>query len=297
MNREILGFQVHDSPTKPRSQPPRQLDLQRLYPAVIFVPLFYVIVRHFPPSVFFLLVTGAALFALWEFYDVYFKGQPRQLSAAIGLGTLTIVLGIIQWSDMIAIPLILMVIIVTILFSYMNFPDYFKRLTIPTHTGILFGVLYIGISLGHLLLIRKLGHGDLLIFFVVLVTWSADVGAYYTGVTIGRRPIAPRLSPKKTVEGFAGGLLVAVLTACASRFWFLPSLSLLDCFAIGTLLASIGLLGDLAESAFKRSSGVKDSGTLIPGHGGMLDRLDSLLLTAPAFYYYVLLFKGPTALL
>jgi phosphatidate cytidylyltransferase len=154
-------------------------------------------------------------------------------------------------------------------------------------TVLVMGVLYIGLTLSYLLLIRGLPDGVLLIFFVVVVTWAGDTGAYLAGKSLGRRALAPVISPKKTYEGLAGGLLLACALALAAREWFLPVLSPGDCLLLGLLLTMTGLIGDLTESAIKRSAGFKDSGSLIPGHGGMLDRLDSLLFTAPAFYYYV----------
>jgi phosphatidate cytidylyltransferase len=140
-------------------------------------------------------------------------------------------------------------------------------------------------------LTRALEGGEFLIFFLVLVTWAGDAGAYYTGRSLGRRQLAPVISPNKTVEGLLGGLILAVAAALVARAWFLPSFSVADCVAIGLLLTMAGALGDLTESVLKRSAGVKDSGTVIPAHGGMLDRLDSLLFAAPAFYYYVTLVK------
>jgi phosphatidate cytidylyltransferase len=154
------------------------------------------------------------------------------------------------------------------------------------------GVLYIGLTLGCLLLTRALPEGEFLVFFVVLVTWAGDTGAYISGKTMGRHPLAPVISPKKTVEGLIGGVVLALVVAALSRLWFLPAVSLLDAVVLAALLTLAGLLGDLAESAIKRSVNQKDSGRLIPGHGGMLDRLDSLLFTAPCFYYYVTLVKG-----
>jgi phosphatidate cytidylyltransferase len=154
------------------------------------------------------------------------------------------------------------------------------------------GVLYIGLTLSCLLLTRALPEGEFLVFFVVLVTWAGDTGAYISGKTMGRHPLAPVISPKKTVEGLIGGVVLALVVAALSRLWFLPAVSLLDAVVLAALLTLAGLLGDLAESAIKRSVNQKDSGRLIPGHGGMLDRLDSLLFTAPCFYYYVTLVKG-----
>jgi phosphatidate cytidylyltransferase len=145
--------------------------------------------------------------------------------------------------------------------------------------------------LGHLLLTRALARGEFLIFFVVLVTWAADTGAYYVGTVLGKHRLAPVISPNKTVEGLIGGVVLAVVAALVAQAWFLPDFSITDCLATGIILSVAGLFGDLAESAMKRSAGVKDSGWLLPAHGGMLDRLDSMLFTAPAFYYYMVLFK------
>jgi phosphatidate cytidylyltransferase len=157
---------------------------------------------------------------------------------------------------------------------------------------LVFGVLYVPFLLGHLLLTRAWVDGEFLVFFVVLVTWAADTGAYYSGTLFGRRRLAPVISPNKTVEGLVGGLGLALLAALTARAWFLPSFSIADCIATGLLLAVAGTCGDLAESAMKRSADVKDSGWLLPAHGGVLDRLDSMLFTAPAFYYYMVLVKG-----
>ncbi|MGD8238214.1 MAG: phosphatidate cytidylyltransferase [Armatimonadota bacterium] len=124
------------------------------------------------------------------------------------------------------------------------------------------------------------------IFLVVMVTWTADTGAYALGKTIGRRPLAPRLSPKKTIEGALGFLLSSVGTAvlcCA-----LMGVPLRHACAIGAIIGVVGQLGDLAESALKRDMDIKDSGTIIPGHGGILDRCDALLFAMPAAYYYLL---------
>jgi phosphatidate cytidylyltransferase len=151
----------------------------------------------------------------------------------------------------------------------------------------LFGVLYLGLTLGTLPMTRLLPQGEWLIFFLLLVTWASDTGAYYVGTLFGRHQLAPTISPKKTVEGLVGGFFGAIIVAYTARWWFLPELSGLDCLILATLLTITGLWGDLTESAMKRSVGTKDSGGILPGHGGMLDRLDSLLFTAPVFYYYV----------
>lgn len=152
------------------------------------------------------------------------------------------------------------------------------------------GLFYVPLLLGHFILLRQLHHGVELIFFVLLVTWLADTGGYVFGLSIGKHPLAPTLSPKKTIEGLVGGVVFAALGAYACQLWFAPFFSTGQCAMLGITLALIGAVGDLCESGIKRSVNVKDSGTIIPGHGGVLDRIDSLLLTGPALYYYLWLY-------
>lgn len=123
------------------------------------------------------------------------------------------------------------------------------------------------------------------LLFVIVVTWLSDTGAYLIGRLVGRRPLIPRISPKKTVEGLIGGLACAGLTAIIANAAFGLDGHWLSMLGIGLVLAVIGVVGDLAESMIKRQAGVKDSGSLIPGHGGMLDRLDALLFTWTAGWF------------
>ncbi|GJL62622.1 MAG: phosphatidate cytidylyltransferase [Nitrospirales bacterium] len=271
---------------------PHRFTLQRVYPALIFAPLFYIFIRYLPPAAFFALIFIVASLAFWEFTKVTLPTPPSSLSSTFWIGSVGLLLAAFQWTNYLLPITISTFIVVVLLLIFMFIPQLLKK-RLPQPVAVLFGIFYIGLCLGHLLRIRQLESGDLLIFFVIVVTWAADTGGYYIGASIGKRPIAPRLSPKKTVEGFIGGIIFSVALAILSHFWFLPSISLHHCLIIGILLACVGLLGDLAESAFKRNAGVKDSGSLIPGHGGILDRIDSLLLTAPTFYYYMLLTNGP----
>lgn len=265
-------------------------DRRRLYAALVFIPLFYVLVRYLPPIAFFGLVVGAAWLALIELYRLHFPKQAT-LEIVIGVAMTTIVLSHLQWPDALPSRPLFVFVIAAILFFYLVSRHDFSR-SLADVSVLIFGTLYIGFTLGHLLLTRALPDGIFLIFFVVLVTWAGDTGAYYTGVSIGRTPLAPKISPNKTVEGLLGGCLLAVMIALIARAWFIPSLTIVDAVVLGIVLTLAGLIGDLSESTFKRGAGVKDSGGLIPGHGGMLDRLDSLLLTAPTYYYYVTLVKG-----
>ena len=126
-----------------------------------------------------------------------------------------------------------------------------------------------------------------LILLLLCLIWATDTGAYYTGKTFGKHKFAPSISPNKTWEGTLGGLALACVVAAAFKETLLPDLTWLDAGILALLGGGWGQMGDLFESAFKRSCGVKDSGTLLPGHGGVLDLFDSLIFTAPAYYLYL----------
>ena len=274
-----------------RSVTNKRFDLRRLYIAVLCIPLLYVLIRYLPPYAFFSFVVGAALLAVNEFYRLHFGQERIPLELALGLGSTGLLLATMQWPgvmpDQAMWLLILFVVMISRLFST-------RALTRATSDSaiLLFGVVYVGLTLGHLLLLRALEDGIFLIFFLLLTTWGSDTGAYVVGKTLGRKKLAPVISPNKTVEGFLGGLVLGTSMALVARLWFLPAFAIGDCVVLGLLLAGVGTLGDLVESVLKRGAGVKDSSTLIPGHGGILDRVDGLLFTAPTFYYYLTLVKG-----
>ncbi len=127
------------------------------------------------------------------------------------------------------------------------------------------------------------------IVMLLATIWVCDTAAYFCGLAFGRHKLFERVSPKKTWEGAIGGLIFAILMALAAHYWFVRDLQWWDAIVIGFIVGTIGQMSDLAESLFKRDAGVKDSSSLIPGHGGVLDRFDSEMLTAPLVYLYLLL--------
>jgi phosphatidate cytidylyltransferase len=161
---------------------------------------------------------------------------------------------------------------------------------IPALSVTLLGILYVSWLLSHLVLLRGLPYGKEFLFYLLLVVWSGDTGAYYVGSYFGTHRLAPVVSPKKTIEGAIGGLIVSLLASCIAKWTFLPLFNYRDCISLGILLAVISQLGDLCESLLKRAVNVKDSGTILPGHGGILDRLDGVMFAAPVLYYYTILF-------
>jgi phosphatidate cytidylyltransferase len=151
------------------------------------------------------------------------------------------------------------------------------------------GVLYVVLLGGHLVALRMGFDQRLsahLLFFFFLVIMGSDTGAYYTGRAFGRHKLAPQVSPGKTWEGAVGGMLASLLMALAAHYWFFPGLSLKAALPLAAAMNIFGVVGDLTESALKRSAGAKDAAQILPGHGGLLDRLDSLLFNAPVIYYF-----------
>jgi phosphatidate cytidylyltransferase len=158
-----------------------------------------------------------------------------------------------------------------------------------------FGVLYVGWLSAHLVLLRELpwragtpyAEGSSYVLLAFFVTWSCDTGAYAVGRALGRRRPWTRISPRKSVEGAIGGLLAAVLAAFVARAWFAPYLKPWDAGAVGVLVGVFAQVGDLVESLLKRDSAHGDSSDFIPGHGGILDRFDSLYFAGPLVFYYL----------
>lgn len=149
----------------------------------------------------------------------------------------------------------------------------------------LFGVFFIAWSLSHLVLIRNLPAGKSYILFLCAIVWVGDTLAMYVGKIVGRHKMSPLVSPGKTWEGAAGGLIGGLITAAVFGRFLIPQLPLLQCLLLALLLSVAAQISDLGESMIKRYTGFKDSGELIPGHGGLLDRIDSLLFAAPTFVY------------
>lgn len=131
-------------------------------------------------------------------------------------------------------------------------------------------------------------RGSWMVLYMIAVTWGSDMGAYFVGRRWGKRPLVPHISPAKTQEGAVGGLLGGILMSLLWGTWV--GIPVIHCLILGTLLGVLAQIGDLCESALKRDFGVKDFGALLPGHGGMLDRFDSVLFTGPVAYYYIIFF-------
>jgi phosphatidate cytidylyltransferase len=147
----------------------------------------------------------------------------------------------------------------------------------------LFPSLYLGLPIGAMVAVREV-HGREVLFLLMLTVVVSDTAQYYTGRAFGRHPLAATISPKKTVEGAIGGFVFGAALLAWLGTWWLPGVPALVRALLGTVIVAVGIAGDLFESMLKRSAGVKDSSALIPGHGGILDRIDALLFAAPVYY-------------
>lgn len=234
-------------------------------------------------------VCGVAVIALWEFYTMVFtveRNRVKFFAVAVGVPLVIVSTYLPQ-----------MIVPVVALF-FMGFALYFLWRyndinTVISEVGLLsLGWLYIPLLLSPWILLHKLEHGSLWVLLVLIMTMTCDSCAYFVGTAYGKHRLYPAISPKKSIEGALGGLFGSILAALVAHLWLLPQSSWIDCFIVGILAGSVGQLGDLFESMIKRYANIKDSGTLFPGHGGMLDRIDSLLFSFPVVYAYLYFTSG-----
>ncbi|MBX2803798.1 MAG: phosphatidate cytidylyltransferase [Myxococcales bacterium] len=214
-------------------------------------------------------VLGGVLLAGWgAVYGTALYGPSELLFVVFGVGTA----GILTWQTLRPGP-------------QMN------------RTADLAGRLLLGVAwlscFAFLVLLRRADHGLSWLFLVLVISWLGDTGAYFAGRAFGRTKLYPAISPKKTWEGVVGGVILATVGVFVVRAVGLPVLSVMDCLVLGPVLCLAGVVGDLGESMLKRSFEVKDSGWILPGHGGILDRVDSVLFVAPLLYAWVLIVEAP----
>jgi phosphatidate cytidylyltransferase len=159
---------------------------------------------------------------------------------------------------------------------------------------LLFGWVYGSVLLSCLGLVRQFPNGAWWVLLACTLSWGNDTGGYFVGRAFGKHRLRPRVSPGKTWEGFFGGMATTIAFTFIVRLIGMPELSALDCVLLAVPASLLGPLGDLSESLLKRAYGVKDSGWIMPGHGGMLDRIDALIFNAPFVYFYAVVAKGMT---
>jgi phosphatidate cytidylyltransferase len=268
----------------PQARPPARF--ARELTALIVLPFAIWIVGWSHPYVFDATIALVSVLALHEFLGLGIrKGYDMPIVLCVLIMLFIIAAFILkQVSVEMGMFVTLLVIPASYVFRNTSVED-----ALPSSAIAVLATMYVGMLGGSMIRLRSdFGPviGPNLIFFLLLVVWLGDAGAYYVGKRFGKRKLSPRISPKKTVEGLVGGLITSVITAIVIHLTFFPQIRLVHTIVVGIVLSISGVVGDLAESMWKRSAAVKDSGTLIPGHGGFLDRFDSILFTAPILYVY-----------
>ncbi|MFC2075084.1 phosphatidate cytidylyltransferase [Bdellovibrionota bacterium] len=243
-----------------------------------------------------LLSAALVILCSFEYFHLFFPAQNHNVFKWVGMFLTFFLFTIFS----IELPeLYFLVIFVLLIFSLFILALILARdLTteelpeLVTSLGyILIGAIYLALAFSFLPKLREQSQiGITLTFVSFLIPWAGDTGAFFVGKQWGKRPLFKVISPAKTVEGLWGGIVLCVACLFLARWLFFPELSFFDCVALGILGTIISHLGDLFESLLKRSRGVKDSGFLIPGHGGFLDRFDGFMFVVPFLYFYSMLF-------
>ncbi len=266
--------------------------MKRILTAAVLIPLVLCLVFFAPFWLFVLVVAAVSAMAGWECMGLTEKVGYQPPRIAVLAALLLLFLGNYEWPDR---TTALIGILSLGLLVYCTFSRQAERVMGDALASI-FSLFYVGLTLLALPMLRREPSGSSLLLFLFCVVWSGDIAALYVGRYLGRRKMAPGLSPKKTWEGAAGSVAAGVLVAgglLALAYWLQTlnsvAISYSDSIWFWLVIAVVvnvaAQVGDLAESALKRSAGVKDSGRLLPGHGGMLDRIDALLLAAPVLWY------------
>lgn len=278
---------------------------QRIITALILAPLVILGIFELSLPLFTLAIAAVMMIGYWEWTQfVEPKSRWMALIPAVLVSALSMALipfDVVSLNQvvephyiMLAIGCVWWIVSSLLAITYPKSSALWQHSTLLRHA---FGILTLLPFFWSVLLLRAEGietdayHGAKLVLYVCLIVWAADSGAYFAGKSMGKRKMAPHVSPNKTIEGLIGGIITAVLIGWGAAAWFdIEFTSPLVMIAITLVTVVISVLGDLVESMFKRVSGIKDSSNIIPGHGGVLDRIDSLTAAFPVFAFLYFIF-------
>jgi len=264
------------------------MHLKRWLTSIVAIPILAAFLYYAPAGLFTLFIGLIAVIALWEYNRIVFKNLEPAAGIILplwggGMGLLLLFAAYASaWH---VLPeLIIINTLGTALFSLFRFKNH--TCVVDVVAKEIQGLVYIPLALATLILLRMDQAGVAWIFFLLFVVFAGDVGAFYAGRFFGRHKLSPAISPGKTIEGAVGGILANIGVGYGFMLLFLPHLPVAGCFFLFIAVGIAGQAGDLFESEFKRVQQIKDSGTILPGHGGLLDRIDALLFAAPTAYLY-----------
>lgn len=263
--------------------------MKRIISGLVAIPLVLGIVLYGSPLLFFGFLTVVVLVASHEYFSMISNMGVEGFPVEGGVLCFLLLLGFYMGGQ----SLLLFAVLIPVgLFATWFFRENDVKVALDPITYTILGVFYTAGLGGYFLLIYNLEGGNQIIVFLFLLIWVGDATAYYVGRSLGKYKLIPAVSPNKTVEGAIGNVVGTLLAAYIAKLWFFNGFSLTHCLIAAFICGIIGQVGDFSESLIKRNCRVKDSGSLIPGHGGFLDRIDSLLFAGPAFYCYYQLFLG-----
>jgi phosphatidate cytidylyltransferase len=252
--------------------------MKRIITAAIAIPLALAVTVYAPDWLFAILAAILAALMLDEYFQLTVAGGGARPGRWFLLPGAFVAASFALGSSWIVTSLIIATLCLMTSCVFTSVETSLSRVTAG-----LSGVVYCSFLFGFLILLSRISRDSILILFAII--WAGDSAAYYGGRAFGRHALAPKVSPKKTVEGAIAGLIASVVVGTAIGTWRYSAGSWINLSIICAATAIAGQIGDLAESALKRSAGVKDSSSILPGHGGILDRLDSLLFAAPVFFW------------
>jgi phosphatidate cytidylyltransferase len=257
----------------------------RLLTAAVLVPLILYLLLWAPQWCFLSFVGAACVISGMELFAMTIPDQ--RLLQAWGVIATVLVYVVVAFSQNAALQAVLfmLVVIIGMLMALLR-PQPVEQAALRIG-WLVAGPVYLGVLLAALALLFLCDQGGKWVVLVAMFAFFSDTGAYFAGRALGKHKLYQIVSPKKTIEGAIGGLLASVLGALLAHFWFLPSLPLVDGILLAMVAGVTGQTGDLCESLVKRSTGTKDSGSILPGHGGLLDRIDALLFAAVPTWAYV----------
>ncbi|CAN5693108.1 phosphatidate cytidylyltransferase [soil metagenome] len=257
--------------------------MARVLSALVLLPLVIGTVWYLPPVATLVLASVAALIAFFEYAAIVHSldaAVPRAI-AAIAVVAACVAVG----GSYLAIDVVIMSAVIAFGALAVGSGQPGPRVLHDTAASVL-PIAYIGLPLGAIAAVRAMAGREAVLLLMLTIVIS-DSAQYYTGRAFGRRPLAPTISPKKTLEGAFGGLIFGTLAMAVGGRYVFPEANLFLLVLVSASIAALGIVGNLFESLLKRSAGVKDSSNIIPGHGGVLDRIDSWLFAAPLYYVFV----------
>jgi len=257
--------------------------LKRWLTALVAVPLLVLLIAKGGQIGFAVFVGLGAAVGLLEYYALVLSGEAMAVKAAgLALGLALVASFCTDVVATIAVLVLAFFGYAVICLARFGSQDHVSHMLYKQVAGL----MYIPFLLGHLILIRDWNQGVTWIFFLMAVIFAGDTAAYYVGRRFGLHKLSPGISPGKTVEGAAGGLAANLLVGVLFKKYCFPEFGWGYWIVLVIVMGALGQVGDLVESMLKRSVGLKDSGRIVPGHGGLLDRIDALLFAAPALYYF-----------